>query len=182
MPNGPCRLAAVLLSCAALLAACRDGGGPSEPAGPPGTELVFSANATAGTAGTVGLNAELYVVNADGRGLTRLTNTATADELDPRWTADGRRITFASSSDALRRYVMNADGSGVEALPPVPSGVVPGAVPSPDGARLAFVRHRTSATSDDVYVVNVDGTGLQRVAEPPGLANSVSWNPASGTQ
>jgi Tol biopolymer transport system component len=38
---------------------------------------------------------EIYVVGADGTGLTRLT-TSTADDEHPTWSPDGSRIAFAS--------------------------------------------------------------------------------------
>jgi TolB protein len=40
-------------------------------------------------------NGEIYVVNADGNSLTRLT-TSTADDERPTWSPDGSRIAFAS--------------------------------------------------------------------------------------
>jgi len=42
-----------------------------------------------------GPSGELYVINADGRGLTRLTRSR-ADDEHPTWSPDGRRIAFAS--------------------------------------------------------------------------------------
>src|SRR5207247_1175602 len=64
-------------------------------------------------------NQEIYVMNADGSGVSRLTNTPATD-IDPAWSPDGRRIAFASDGDGTHRiydiYVMNADGSGVTRL------------------------------------------------------------------
>ena len=56
---------------------------------------------------------EIYVMNSDGSGQTRLTNDPAADTA-PAWSPDGTKILFTSlrdgpSSPAL--YVMNADGS-----------------------------------------------------------------------
>ncbi|MEP6569530.1 MAG: hypothetical protein ABJC10_07135 [Acidobacteriota bacterium] len=59
---------------------------------------------------------EIYVMNADGSNLMRLTNN-TAEDFDPSWSPDGAKIAFASDRDGSppyrnsEIYVMNADGS-----------------------------------------------------------------------
>ncbi|UCE06399.1 MAG: PD40 domain-containing protein, partial [bacterium] len=54
-------------------------------------------------------NAEIYVINPDGSGQTRLTNNY---ELSPSWSPDGKKIVFTSRRDGNAEiYVMNADGS-----------------------------------------------------------------------
>jgi tricorn protease-like protein len=52
-------------------------------------------------------NEEIYVMNADGTGQTRLTNDAASDFL-PAWSPDGSKIAFNKGFDI---FVMNADGS-----------------------------------------------------------------------
>lgn len=53
---------------------------------------------------------EVYMVNADGSGLKRLTNNPANDGL-PTWSPDGRLIAFISDRDgAWGVWVMNADG------------------------------------------------------------------------
>src|SRR5215207_11432230 len=57
---------------------------------------------------------DVYVVNADGSGLRRLTDDPGAD-CDPSWSPDGRRIAYrheGGGGDATAEiYVMNAKGS-----------------------------------------------------------------------
>lgn len=56
-------------------------------------------------------NPELYVVRADGGGLTRLTRTTDRDEASPTWSPDGRRICYVSGPpNYTHLYVMDAGG------------------------------------------------------------------------
>ena len=69
----------------------------------------------------------LYVVNADGSGLRRLTRNPNHGDYQLVWSPDGRTIYFG-------RYLVSADGSGARRLPYIPLT----AVWSPDGRRIAF--------------------------------------------
>ena len=58
----------------------------------------------------------IYVMNADGSSMRRLTEVSTHD-LSPSWSPDGHHIAFMSKRDGnYEIYVMNADGSGVARL------------------------------------------------------------------
>ena len=57
-------------------------------------------------------NNEIYMMNANGTGQTRLTNNSASDS-DPAWSADGTKIAFVSNRDGnFEIYKMNADGTG----------------------------------------------------------------------
>jgi Tol biopolymer transport system component len=66
---------------------------------PDGSRLAFVSfadrNGASCPASNCSPNGELYVVNADGSGLRRLTRSL-ADDEHPTWSPDGRRIAFAS--------------------------------------------------------------------------------------
>ena len=60
-------------------------------------------------------NAEIYVMNANGTGLTRLTSNHAIDA-EPAWNANGK-IAFSSTRDGnFEIYSMNANGTGVTRL------------------------------------------------------------------
>src|SRR3954469_19220266 len=91
-----------------VLTACGGTEPPDDVPSLPGTEIVFQ--------GGDSTSFDIYVVNADGSGLTGLTHDAEAD-LDPSWSGDGRQIYFLSHDRSgpgtAGLYAMNADGTGL---------------------------------------------------------------------
>jgi Tol biopolymer transport system component len=85
---------------------------------PDGSKIAFESdrdrNADCVGRECAGYARELYLVNADGTGLRRLTRTR-ASEHYAAWSPDGTRIVFARTldddEDDFELYVMNADGS-----------------------------------------------------------------------
>jgi hypothetical protein len=133
---------------------------------PDGTRIAFQSSRDR--------NVEIYVVNADGSGLARLTNNAANDQ-EPVWSPDGTKIAFASSRDGrFEIYVMNPDGSGVTG---VSSEQAEEFEPSwsPDGSRIAFTSGRDG--HEDVYVMNADGSGIARLTNNPAGNLEPSWSP-----
>jgi len=85
------------------LAGC-GGGGDGEPI-PATSRIAFTSDRDG--------NDEIYVIKADGLGLTRLTdNPEPEHDCYPAWSPDGNRIAFDSDRDNNAEiYVMNADGT-----------------------------------------------------------------------
>jgi Tol biopolymer transport system component len=117
----------------------------------------------------IGGNADIYVVNADGTGLERLTDDPGVEER-PAWSPDGRRIVYGgyprgwSGVEDASVWIMNADGSGKAQLT---KGAVRGIYPSwsPDGKQIAFVNPLPDGYC--IFVMNADGSGLRRATRPP---------------
>ena len=117
---------------------------------------------------------EIYVINADGTGLTRLTDNSVVD-IHPAWSPDGTRIAFTSDSNWYSEiYVINADGTGLTRLTDNPVyDWLP--VWSPDGAYIAFQSNRNG--NDDIYVMNADGTGQARLTRSYAADGEPAWKP-----
>ena len=116
-----------------------------------------------------GVQPDIYVINSNGTGATRLTHTGVNRE--PSWSPDGGSIAFTSAGDV---HVMGADGSNprplttAEAMDYQP-------VWSPDGKRVVFVSERDG--SPDLYIMNADGTDQVRLTSDPGIDDEPAWSP-----
>jgi TolB protein len=117
----------------------------------------------------------VYVVNADGSGLRRLTRNPTGT-YPLVWSPDGRTIYFG-------RYLISADGSESRRLPYIPLT----AVWSPDGRRIAFVRTvrppqpPPSYGNREIYVMNADGSGSRRLTHNAAYDAEPAWSPDGRT-
>jgi Tol biopolymer transport system component len=134
---------------------------------PPGTQIVFQSSD--------GSISDIYVVNADGSGLTRLTDYADAD-LAPSWSGDGRQIYFLSSNrdgrGTLDLYAMNAGGTDVHLVVAniySSGGLSQAYAVSPDGTRIALgaITPLQSPQNVDLFVMNADGSERTRIVDLP---------------
>ena len=87
---------------------------------------------------------DIYIINLDGTGLTRLTADDDADHSSPAFSPDGTKIAFISErEDRGAVYVINADGSDERRLsPPNEEGHSKDMSPGfpPDGGRVVATR------------------------------------------
>jgi len=105
-------------------------------------------------------NAEIYVMDANGAAVTRVTSNV-ANDAQPAWSPDGTKLAFVSDRDGNDEiYVMNADGSGVTRLTSNPAFDDRPAW-SPDGTKIAFQSNRVDHT--EIYVMNANGSGVTRL-------------------
>ena len=77
---------------------------------PDGKKIVFNTNSDYPKSP----KAEVYIINADGSGLTNLTSNSAAD-VNPAWSPDGTKIVFSSDRDGgdFDLYTMDSDGSDI---------------------------------------------------------------------
>ena len=120
---------------------------------PAGNRLCFSANDT------------IFTIQPDGAGLTQLTTYGPgSDAYDPQWSPDGSRLVGTLfDGTGNRTYTMNADGSNPAPLLGAQFQGMTDPVWSPDGRRIAF---HAELPADDLYAVNVDGSGLTALGIP----------------
>jgi len=120
---------------------------------------------------------ELYLMNADGTGQTRLTASADQYTWSSDWSTDGKQVVFnRGEPNTLESalYVMNIDGSGLRQLTNMPGAEW---VPSwsPDGKRIAFV----SKTEQDqqIFSINADGSELRQLTHTVAPTYGPDWSP-----
>jgi len=137
---------------------------------PPSGKIVFATNRDNPEA----IYEEIYVMNVDGSGLTRLTNYEFDDDF-PCWSADRRSIAFVSWRDGnWEIYVMDTYGSGVTRLTDNPASDF-GPRWSPDGQRIAFYSDRDG--NWETYVMNADGSGQINISNNAAADRVPDWSP-----
>jgi Tol biopolymer transport system component len=140
---------------------------------PDGATIVFESHQRGG------INGAIFVMNADGSDVRKVTPTRLG-AWSPDWSPDGSRIAFLShccdpQSSAI--WIMNADGTGRQQL------TFPGPrhdyAPSfaPDGTKIAFERDAPDFSKFAVWVMNVDGTGLTKISG--NQDGEPRWGPAA---
>jgi TolB protein len=111
-----------------------------------------------------GENAEIYVANADGSDLSKVTDTKFFLNTSPTWSPDGKRLAFVSNrAGSPQIYAMNADGSAVKRLTGKGNyNTTPNW--SPRGDLIAFTA-RDERNAFDLFTVNVETGAITRLTQ-----------------
>ena len=109
-------------------------------------------------------NPEIYVMNADGTGATRVTNDPQPDGR-PAFMPDGQSLVFHSSRTAGKQQIwaVNVDGTGLTQL--TRDSVNSSPAVSPDGQTIAYVSTRNK--DQDIWLMNRDGSNQRPFTRSP---------------
>jgi Tol biopolymer transport system component len=153
---------------------------------PDGSRLAFGCTLGRTLPSQVG-DFEVCVVNADGSGLRRVTDTAGISAAGG-WSPDGRRIVFASSRDQEPDgvspcgdlFVIDADGSDLTRLTTGPARDC-GPSFTPDGRHILFSSDRAHPGGDtDLYAMNPDGSNVTRLTHADSEEQEPAFTPCTG--
>ena len=136
---------------------------------PDGARLIFGSNRADGE------HVEIYVADAEGENVQRLTYTPEGVQPCTSWSPDDQWIAFHAFHDgASDVFVMRSDGSEIRQLTETSGDMRGCGTPdwSPDGKRLVFHCNRDgesdqpdleTSTDMEIYTVNADGSDLLRL-------------------
>jgi TolB protein len=121
----------------------------------------------------------MHVMNVDGSN-DRILTPATQSPIHPEWTPDGKSILYCTDDDlhppqknAAEIYRLDVRTGGRTTL--ISGGVNTYPVPSPDGTRITF--RKMIETNSEVFVANMDGTGIKDLTNNPTFEGWPAWSP-----
>lgn len=116
---------------------------------------------------------EIYTMGVDGSDVQKLTDLGGVN-WDPEWSPDGKKLVFAHLEDSVwAMYVVNTDGTGLQALDGAGSGWKPAW--SPSGELIAFASDRDGRFN--LYLADADGTNVRPLDVGPGSNIDPVWSP-----
>jgi Tol biopolymer transport system component len=135
---------------------------------PDGKHIVFCSNRDGAE------NLELYIMDADGKNVRKLTNAPGCYNGGPFFSPDGKRVIFRSDrkkKDHLQLYVINADGTGERALTDDLNWVFWAPYWYKDGKHIVYTAadHGVPGRPNyDLYWMNIDSGKKVRLTFAPG--------------
>ena len=152
---------------------------------PDGKKIAFTSHAVTDDQ-TNPATAEIYVIDANGKGKPRRLTNNTEEERAPDWSPDGKLIAYmcrkgeaveGRSIGSFEICIMNADGSGQKRI--TNNRVHELTVSwSPDGKQITFHRAVGGFGQLQLFTINADGTGEKQLTFPPGFNGFPSWGRA----
>jgi Tol biopolymer transport system component len=135
---------------------------------PDGKQIVFCSNRDGEE------NLQLYIMDADGKNVRKLTDAPKCYNGGPFFSPDGKRVIFRSDrkeKDRLQLYVINVDGTGEKALTDDTHWVCWAPYWFKDGRRLVYCAadHSVAGRPNyDLYWMNIETGKKVRLTHAPG--------------
>jgi len=127
----------------------------------------------------IGPKNSLHIMNLDGSG-DRAITPPTQSPIHPEWMPDGRSILYCTDDDlhppqknAAEIYRIDVATGKIASL--ISGGVNTYPVASPDGTKIAF--RKMVDTNSEVFVANIDGTGIRNLTNNPTFDGWPAWSP-----
>jgi Tol biopolymer transport system component len=152
---------------------------------PDGTQVTFGAVRLDAAGAPDFTRSAVYVAEADGSRVEAITEPGAFTE-GAEWSPTGDWIVFNKKSGPVGvkgsdLYLIHPDGSGLSAITTAGAAGKSdqvGAVWSPDGTRLLFtVVPGGPVKRGDLWIVDLDGTGLTQLTDTPAQYFGYSWQP-----
>jgi TolB protein len=106
---------------------------------------------------------DILVMGSDGTDVRAVASIVTADEASPAYSPDGSLIAYDAELEGNREiYVMGANGAHPVRLTNHPA-IDRSPAWSPTGAKIVFMSDRDSRPAFDLYMMNTDGSGVERL-------------------
>ncbi len=120
---------------------------------------------------------EIYISDYDGANPQRITISRQLN-INPAWSNDARAIAYTQFQPAPQILISFIYQGILQKPTKAPDSYFTPAF-SPDGKRIAFSSNRDG--NNEIYVMNVDGSGVRRLTNHPAGDIAPTWNP-TGTQ
>jgi TolB protein len=129
-------------------------------------------------------NPEIYIMQADGSNLLRLTNDPAFDD-SPALSPDGSQVVFLSARDdpdptfpelKYEIYLVDSDGQNLRRLTETETGEDHPAW-SPDGSKIIFDADYGGDGFYEIYTIDLDGTNLTRLTGNAANDQFADWSP-----
>lgn len=145
------------------------------------TKLTFSSNRDGErTAATFAQRAaqEIYISDYDGAGQRRVTVNRNLN-ITPSWSPDAQAIAYTTYVSGFPDINVSWIYKGLLKRPAKGTDRHHNFLPSfsPDGTRIAFSSNRDG--NNEIYVMNVDGSGVRRLTNHRAIDTTPTWSPSS---
>jgi Tol biopolymer transport system component len=142
---------------------------------PDGTKIAFARQLDGGP--IEGIHINLFVMNADGSDVTRVTDTPDAWEGFPSWSPDGKKLAFQRYPGGHSSiFTVDLETGGEVAISHNTDAIRPSW--SPDGTKIAY-QVTVCCTNYEIFTSNPDGTGATNITNHPSFQFDPEWAPDS---